>query len=147
MKSEDGARREHTRGDSWAHAWTHMYKHTGKDMRKTCIHTQARLWIFYVQIIKERWLRTEKMHCCSTWTTTDMVQEDMLIHSKRARDGASFTPSKEEKKNLQTFLVLKLSLSKGIPSHTHTFQQVVILSVCLSFSSNACLTRVTHSCT
>ncbi len=115
------------------HVQTHWQRYA-----ETCIHTHTQIWIFYVQIIKERWLQTERMHCCQTWTNT-------WWRTKMYRAREQVSPPKTEKKNPFRQRCFEIGLSKGIPSHTLTFQQVIILCVCLSFSSDACQAWVTHS--
>ncbi len=90
------------------HVQTHWQRYA-----ETCIHTHTQIWIFYVQIIKERWLQTERTHCCRTWTNT-WWRTKMY----RARQQVS-PPKTEKKKPFQTTLFWNWLIKRHSQPHAH----------------------------
>lgn len=70
-------------GNSQTHAWAHMYKHTGEDVQGHANTLTLKFWIFYAQIIKERWVQTEETRCCLTPTTAGVSEKGGCLDAEQ----------------------------------------------------------------
>ncbi len=124
MKNEDGATQGATRAHMHEHTCTNTRAEICRDMQT---HSSSILNLLCANHKRE--MTPKPNRSTVGWPERpqiwDIKKVDVLIKWRGARDRASFTPSKERKNTYRRILFW----NQAIPSHTLTFQQVIILCV------------------